>query len=71
MFAFEKRTFSVLKNIGSIQFSASSIHYTQEKNNYKLVVVGGGSGGLTIASKFNKILGVNNVALVEPSDWHC
>lgn len=42
-----------------------------DKDNYKLLIVGGGSGGVTISSKFTKIFGPNNVAIVEPNDWHC
>lgn len=41
------------------------------KDNYKLVVVGGGSAGLNISSRFVRKLGKNNVAMIEPSDWHC
>lgn len=41
------------------------------KDNYKLVVVGGGSGGLAIASRFARKLGKNNVGIIEPSEWHC
>jgi hypothetical protein len=39
-------------------------------NNYKLLIVGGGSGGVAMSAKFTKILGPNNVAIVEPSQWH-
>ena len=41
------------------------------KDNYKLLIIGGGSGGVTISAKFQRVLGANNVALVEPNDWHC
>lgn len=41
------------------------------KDSYKLVVVGGGSAGLNISSRFVRKLGKNNVAMIEPSDWHC
>jgi hypothetical protein len=53
--------------VRSLSLSSSKL----SKDNYKLLVVGGGSGGITIAAKFNKILGSNNVAIVEPNDWHC
>jgi hypothetical protein len=43
----------------------------QARDKFRLVIVGGGSGGLTIASKLKKTLGENNVAVVDPSDWHC
>jgi hypothetical protein len=41
------------------------------KDHYKLIVVGGGSGGLATASKFKRALGAENIAIVEPSDIHC
>lgn len=41
------------------------------KDNYKLLIVGGGSGGVTMSAKFAKILGPQNVAIVEPNEWHC
>lgn len=40
------------------------------KDNYKLLIVGGGSGGVAMSAKFTKILGPHNVAIVEPSQWH-
>lgn len=41
------------------------------KENYKLVVVGGGCGGLSTAAKFVRKLGAGNVAIIEPSNDHC
>ena len=38
---------------------------------YKLVVVGGGSGGITVAAKFKSQIGAENIAIVDPSNWHC
>ncbi|RNA43059.1 sulfide:quinone mitochondrial [Brachionus plicatilis] len=40
------------------------------KDNYKLVVVGGGGAGLNISSRFVRKLGKTNVAIIEPSEWH-
>ncbi|CAG0914542.1 unnamed protein product [Notodromas monacha] len=37
---------------------------------YKLVIVGGGSGGMTMANKFASKLGKNQVAVIEPSHVH-
>lgn len=41
------------------------------KDHYKLVIVGGGSGGLATASKFKRALGAENIAIIEPADIHC
>jgi NADH dehydrogenase FAD-containing subunit len=40
------------------------------KDNYKLLIIGGGTAGITMSAKFNKLLGSNNVAVVEPNEWH-
>ncbi|CAG8511978.1 2196_t:CDS:2 [Funneliformis caledonium] len=37
---------------------------------YKLVVIGGGTGGLAVSSTLSKVLGKNEVAVIEPSDFH-
>lgn len=41
----------------------------QEKKDrsYKLVVVGGGSGGCSVASSFSRYLGKGHVAVIEPN----
>ncbi|XP_043188056.1 sulfide:quinone oxidoreductase, mitochondrial-like isoform X2 [Amphibalanus amphitrite] len=37
---------------------------------YKLVVVGGGSGGCSVAAKFTRKLGKGQVAVIEPAEKH-
>jgi len=39
-----------------------------EQRSYRLVVVGGGTAGCAIASKFGSYFGKGRVAVVEPSD---
>ena len=36
-------------------------------DSYKLLVLGGGTAGSTVASKFAKKLGKRNIAVIEPS----
>lgn len=38
-----------------------------EERHYRLVVVGGGTGGLAVASHFSRLLPKGNVAIIEPS----
>ncbi|CAF0835650.1 unnamed protein product [Brachionus calyciflorus] len=57
-------------DINLIDDSDLKFQLKNSKNNYKLVVVGGGSGGLAISSRFSRKLGKNNVALIDPSEWH-
>ncbi|CAH1790317.1 unnamed protein product [Owenia fusiformis] len=49
-------------------FSTSS--RDDARRDYKLVIVGGGTGGTAIANKFAKKLGKGKVAVVEPSETH-
>ncbi|CAL8107463.1 unnamed protein product [Orchesella dallaii] len=37
---------------------------------FKLVVIGGGAGGCSIAAKFAKTIGPKSIAVIEPSDVH-
>ncbi|XP_057375994.1 sulfide:quinone oxidoreductase, mitochondrial-like [Daphnia carinata] len=48
-------------------FSTSKQRLSQS---YKIVVVGGGAGGCSVAAKFSSLLPKNHVAIVEPSDIH-
>lgn len=50
-------------------FSLSSLN--NQKDHYKFVVVGGGTGGLATASKCARKFGAGNVAIIEPSKNHC
>ncbi|KAG0325299.1 hypothetical protein BGZ99_000815 [Dissophora globulifera] len=62
--AFQSRRFLaqvVGSNKGQDQPKASS---------YKVVVVGGGAGGLSVASTLSETLGNNAVAVIDPSDVH-
>lgn len=45
---------------------ARTTHYNKES--YKLVVVGGGTGGCATAARFCRRLGKGNVAVIEPSE---
>ena len=48
--------------------SIKSLSY--QKDHYKLVVVGGGTGGLATSSKCVRKFGAGNVAIIEPSKFH-
>lgn len=47
-----------------------SCSHRQHANNYKLVVIGGGSGGCATAAKFCRELGKGSVAVIEPKEIH-
>lgn len=49
-------------------FSTSSAQEAEKK--YKLLIVGGGTGGTAIANKFSNRLGQGQVAVIEPSERH-
>jgi len=53
-------------NVIQSRFSSSS----PANKSYKLLIVGGGAGGCSMASKFASKLGKGNVAVIEPSEMH-
>lgn len=38
------------------------------KQHYKMLVLGGGSGGITMSARMKRMMGAENVAVVEPSE---
>lgn len=38
------------------------------KQHYKMLVLGGGSGGIAMGARMKRMLGAENVAIVEPSE---
>ena len=55
----------------SARFSTSAIMRQNEpQKKYPVVIVGGGSGGCTMAAKLTRKLGAGSVAVIEPSDVH-
>ena len=42
--------------------------FSTQKNNYKLVIIGAGCGGLACASKFAKKLSKNQIAIIDKND---
>ena len=41
---------------------------SKSKNHYKLLICGGGSGGLSVGAKFADTMTKGKVAIVEPAD---
>ena len=38
------------------------------KQHYKMLVLGGGSGGIAMSARMKRMMGAENVAVVEPSE---
>lgn len=38
------------------------------KQHYKMLVLGGGSGGISMSARMKRMMGAENVAVVEPSE---
>ncbi|ORX78947.1 mitochondrial sulfide:quinone oxidoreductase [Basidiobolus meristosporus CBS 931.73] len=53
-----------------LQSARRSATTIPSNTSYKVVVIGGGPGGLSVSSTLSSILGPNNVAVIEPSDVH-
>lgn len=58
---FNVKAQSFIKRLASTQAELPS---------YKVVVIGGGAGGLAVSSTISEVLGRNSVAIIEPSDVH-
>lgn len=55
----------------SVGFCAAHLHTTSRssaKQHYKMLVLGGGSGGIAMSARMKRMLGAENVAVVEPSE---
>ena len=51
------------------QFSIESFKYS--KDSYKLLIIGGGAGGISTGAKFTRKIGAKNIGIVDPSKYHC
>ncbi|XP_023213700.1 sulfide:quinone oxidoreductase, mitochondrial-like, partial [Centruroides sculpturatus] len=65
---FMKKEFLKVPKIFQHCFSTSAIQ--NEKFSYHLLIIGGGTGGISIAAKFGSKLGKDKVAIIEPSNVH-
>uniref|UniRef100_A0A6Q2YRR3 Sulfide:quinone oxidoreductase, mitochondrial n=1 Tax=Esox lucius TaxID=8010 RepID=A0A6Q2YRR3_ESOLU len=55
--------------LGSCHLHTTSSH-ASSKDHYKVLVLGGGSGGITMSARMKRKFGAENVAVVEPSEMH-
>ncbi|XP_008310681.1 sulfide:quinone oxidoreductase, mitochondrial [Cynoglossus semilaevis] len=54
---------TTIRKIHTSSFAASKQHY-------KMLVLGGGTGGIAMSARMKRIMGAENVVVVEPSDTH-
>ncbi|XP_006778040.1 PREDICTED: sulfide:quinone oxidoreductase, mitochondrial isoform X1 [Myotis davidii] len=67
------RLFTCFFRLGAQQASPLQLHTGTSlaaKNYHEVLVLGGGSGGITMASRMKKRVGAENVAIIEPSERH-
>ncbi|XP_068595136.1 sulfide:quinone oxidoreductase, mitochondrial isoform X2 [Brachionichthys hirsutus] len=53
--------------------AASHLHTSSRvsaQQHYKMLVLGGGSGGIAMSARMKRLVGAENVAVVEPSEMH-
>lgn len=65
------RLFACFLRLGTQQVSPLQLHTGTNlaaKNHYEVLVLGGGSGGITMAARMKRRVGAENVAIVEPSE---
>ncbi|XP_036910446.1 sulfide:quinone oxidoreductase, mitochondrial [Sturnira hondurensis] len=69
----QARLFTCFLRLAAQQASPLQLHTgagLAAKNHYEVLVLGGGSGGITMASRMKRRVGAENVAVVEPSERH-
>ncbi|KAF7462562.1 Hypothetical predicted protein [Marmota monax] len=67
------RLFACFLRLGTQQTGSLQLHTgasCASKNHYEVLVLGGGSGGITMAARMKRKVGAENVAIVEPSERH-
>ncbi|XP_006882999.1 PREDICTED: sulfide:quinone oxidoreductase, mitochondrial [Elephantulus edwardii] len=67
------RLFACLLRLGTPPAGSLQLHIgaqCPEKSYYEVLVLGGGSGGITMAARMKRKVGAENVAIVEPSERH-
>ena len=65
------RLFTCFLRLGSQQASPLQLHTGASlaaKSHYEVLVLGGGSGGISMAARMKRKVGAENVAIVEPSE---
>ena len=65
------RLFACFLRLGTQQAGPLRLHTGASlaaKNHYEVLVLGGGSGGITMAARMKRRVGAENVAVVEPSE---
>ncbi|XP_070923014.1 sulfide:quinone oxidoreductase, mitochondrial isoform X2 [Macaca nemestrina] len=65
--------FACLLRLGTQQAGPLQLHTGAShaaRNHYEVLVLGGGSGGITMAARMKRKVGAENVAVVEPSERH-
>ena len=65
------RLFACFLRLGSQQASPLQLHTGASltaKSHYEVLVLGGGSGGISMATRMKRKVGAENVAIVEPSE---
>lgn len=65
------RLFACFLRLGTQQASSLQLHTGASlaaKNYYEVLVLGGGSGGISMAARMKRRVGADNVAIIEPSE---
>ncbi|XP_056138042.1 sulfide:quinone oxidoreductase, mitochondrial [Lampris incognitus] len=66
-------TFHRWKQCSAVAICVSHLHTSRcvsAREHYKMLVLGGGSGGIAMSARMKKKMGKENVAVVEPSEMH-
>ncbi|KAF3688698.1 Sulfide:quinone oxidoreductase, mitochondrial [Channa argus] len=58
------------QSTGTVVANLHTSSHASAKQHYKMLVLGGGCGGIAMSARMKRLLGAENVAFVEPSEVH-
>ncbi|XP_077452329.1 sulfide:quinone oxidoreductase, mitochondrial [Stigmatopora argus] len=58
------------RNVGICASHLNTSSRSSAKQHYKILVLGGGTGGISMSARMKRMMGAENVAVVEPSEMH-
>jgi sulfide:quinone oxidoreductase len=64
------KTMGIIGTTPFMTLNAQEVKTLPNKSDAKIVIVGGGAGGMTVAARLNNALDNPNITIIEPSDIH-
>ncbi|XP_077565798.1 sulfide:quinone oxidoreductase, mitochondrial [Stigmatopora nigra] len=61
---------ALCRNVGICASHLNTSSRSSAKQHYKILVLGGGTGGISMSARMKRMLGAENVAVMEPNEMH-